>query len=33
MKTVMKDLDTWTTDELLTEVLYRSEGDLSLIHI
>ncbi|HEY8765838.1 MAG TPA: hypothetical protein VIP09_01025 [Dehalococcoidia bacterium] len=27
MKTVMKDLDTWTTDELLTEVLYRSEGD------
>jgi hypothetical protein len=27
METPMKDLDTWTTDELLTEVLYRSAGD------
>jgi hypothetical protein len=27
MKTPMKDLDTWTTDELLTEVLLRSAGD------
>ena len=27
MKTLMKDLDTWTTDELLAEVLDRSAGD------
>jgi hypothetical protein len=27
MKTPVKDLDTWTTDELLTEVLGRSAGD------
>ncbi len=27
MKTLMKNLDTWTSDELLTEVLYRSAGD------
>ena len=27
MKTPVKDLDTWTTDELLTEVLCRSAGD------
>jgi hypothetical protein len=27
MKTPVKDLDIWTTDELLTEVLCRSAGD------
>lgn len=27
MKLTTDHLDTWTTDELLTEVLHRSEGD------
>lgn len=27
MKTLMKNLDAWTTDELLAELLRRSTGD------
>lgn len=36
MTATTKDLNTWTTDELLTEVLHRSAGDrpaLDRIHV